>query len=185
MSKLFEGQTIPKLTRGNLPNPLTDRYLTRDGRLVQLVMLQGVRFWPELISAVGRPDLATDERFTSPAALFEHRGEATRILDEIFAARTLEEWKQALAGVKGVWSPVQGGLELYDDVQVKANGYLVDLESDTGVPFRLVANPAQFGEEPVTSMRAPLLGEHTDDVLRGIGFDDEAIIQLKIDDAVL
>ena len=48
-------------------------------------MLQAVRFWPELITAVGRPDLATDERFTSPEALFANREEGTRILDEIFA----------------------------------------------------------------------------------------------------
>src|SRR5689334_18072315 len=41
-SKLFEGQNLPKMTRHTLPNPLVNRYLTKDGRLVQLVMLQGV-----------------------------------------------------------------------------------------------------------------------------------------------
>jgi crotonobetainyl-CoA:carnitine CoA-transferase CaiB-like acyl-CoA transferase len=184
-SKLFEGQTVPKMTRDSLPNPLVNRYLTKDNRLIGLVMLQGVRFWPELISAVGRPDLATDERFTSPAALFENRAEGTRILDGIFATRTLAEWKVALADVKGVWSPVQSGIELYDDVQVQANGYLGDVTSSTGAPFQLVTNPVQFNETPPTLERAPELGEHTDDVLREAGYDDEAIIKLKIDDAIL
>ena len=57
ISKLF-GQAPPRMTRDRLPNPLVNRYLTKDGRLIQLVMLQGVRFWPEFITAVGRADLA-------------------------------------------------------------------------------------------------------------------------------
>ena len=184
MSKLF-GQAPPRMTRDMLPNPVGNRYLTKDGRLIQLVMLQGVRFWPELITAVGRADLATDERFTSPEALFANRQEGTRILDEIFATRTYDEWKNVLAHVKGVWAPVQTGLDLYDDVQVQANGYLGDAVSVEGAPFQLVTNPTQFNEEPNTISRAPELGEHTDDVLRSVGLDDEAIMQLKIDNAIL
>ena len=108
---------------------------------MQLVMLQGVRFWPELITAVGRADLATDERFTSPEALFANREEGTRVLDEIFATRTYDEWKDVLADVKGVWAPVQTGLDLHDDVQVQANGYLGDAVSVQGAPFQLVTEP--------------------------------------------
>lgn len=185
MSKLFEGQGIPKMTRDRLPNPITNRYLTSDGRLVQLVMLQAMRFWPELITAVGRPELAHDERFSSPAAMSENRVEATRILDEVFATKTLAEWKAILETVSGVWAPVQQGLDLYDDVQVKANGYLADVVAENGTTFQLVANPVQFDETPPIVTRAPNLGEHTDDVLREAGYDDEAIIQLKIDSAIL
>lgn len=184
MSKLI-GQPVPKFSRDTLPNPIVNRYLTKDGRLVQLVMLQAVRFWPELLTALGRPDLAADERFATPEGMFEHRAEGTRLLDEIFATRTLDEWKEVLADVKGVWSPVQQGLDLYEDVQVQANGYLADAETTQGTPFQLVSNPTQFDEQPNTVTRAPELGEHTDDVLRDLGFDDEAIIQLKIDNAIL
>jgi len=183
-SKLF-GHPVPKATRATMPNPLVNRYLTKDGRLVQLVMLQAVRFWPELISAVGRPDLATDDRFATPEAMFANRVEGTRLLDEIFATRTLDEWREALAGIKGVWSAVQQGLDLYDDPQVVANGYLGDVTTAGGTAFQLVTNPAQFDEVPNQLGRAPELGEHTDEVLRGIGYDDDAIIQLKIDNAIL
>jgi crotonobetainyl-CoA:carnitine CoA-transferase CaiB-like acyl-CoA transferase len=183
-SKTFGGIEMPKMTRDALPNPLVNRYLTKDNRLIQLVMLQGVRFWPELITAVGRPDLATDERFTSPAALFENRVVATQILDEIFPTRTFEEWKQVLADIKGVWAPVQKGLDLYDDVQVQSNGYLADVIAENGDVFQLPTNPAQFGEEPPTLRRAPNHGEHTDEVLRELGLDDDAIIQLKINDTI-
>jgi crotonobetainyl-CoA:carnitine CoA-transferase CaiB-like acyl-CoA transferase len=184
MSKLF-GQPVPRRPRNDLPNPVVNRYLTKDGRLIQLVMLQAVRFWPELVTAVGLPDLATDERFTTPEAMFENRAEGTRLLDEVFATRTLAEWKAALADVKGVWSPVQQGLELYEDVQVQANGYLADVETADGKQFQLVANPVQFDEQPNELVRAPELGEHTDDVLRSVGFDDDQIMKLKIDGAIL
>jgi len=184
MSKLFGGP-LPKMTRDALPNPLVNRYLTKDGRLVQLVMLQPLRFWPELLTAVGRPELAVDERFATAEGMFANRVEGTRLLDEIFATRTLSEWQDVLQGIKGVWSPVQRGLDLYDDPQVLANGYLGDVAAVDGSTFQLVANPVQFDEQPNTLVRAPELGEHTDDVLRGIGYDDEAIIALKVGNAIL
>jgi len=183
-SKVY-GHPMPKMTRAAMPNPLVNRYLTSDGRLIQLVMLQAVRFWPELVTAVGRPDLATDERFTTAQGMFEHREEATRLLDEVFATRTFAEWKAVLAGVKGVWAPVQQGLDLYEDAQVLANGYLADATTATGTPFQLVTNPVQFDEQPNRIVRAPELGEHTDEILRRAGYDDDAILQLKIDGAVL
>jgi crotonobetainyl-CoA:carnitine CoA-transferase CaiB-like acyl-CoA transferase len=185
MSKLFGGPDVLKMPRASLSNPIVNRYLTKDGRLIQLVMLQALRFWPELIATAGRPELATDERFTTPEGMFENREEATRILDDIFATKTFEEWKSILADVKGVWAPVQKGIELYDDVQVQANGYLGDVVTEGGVPFQLPTNPVQFNEEPVQIVRAPELGEHTDDLLREMGYDEEKIIQLKIDGAIL
>ena len=71
-----------------------------------------------------------------------------------------------LSDIKGVWSPVQQGLDLYDDPQVIANGYLGNATAPTGAPFALPTNPVQFDERPNSITRAPQLGEHTDDVLR-------------------
>jgi crotonobetainyl-CoA:carnitine CoA-transferase CaiB-like acyl-CoA transferase len=184
-SKLFEGQDVPRITRENLPNPLTNRYLTSDGRLVQLVMLQAERFWSETMHAIGRSDLATDERFADAAAIYRNRTEAIRILDEVFATRTLAEWKEALMDVKGVWSPVQGGLDLYEDEQAKANGYIAEVESATGETFPLVRNPVQFDQEPPPIRRAPDHGEHTDEVLLELGLSYDEIIRLKLENAVL
>jgi len=183
-SRLY-GRRVPPMARDALLNPLVNRYVTGDGRLIQLMMLQGTRFWGETLTALGRPDLAADERFTTPDALAANSREGTRLLDELFATRTFAEWKDLLAGVSGAWSPVQQGLDLYDDPQVLANGYIADVEGPTGHHFPLVANPVQFDGEPGVVTRAPELGEHTDDVLRDAGYDDDTIIQLKVDGAVL
>jgi crotonobetainyl-CoA:carnitine CoA-transferase CaiB-like acyl-CoA transferase len=185
MSKIFQGQDLPRFSRAESPNPLVNRYLTSDGRLVQLMMLQGVRFWPELITAVGHPELATDERFTNPAGFFEHRSEAIRVLDETFGALPLEHWRRVLADIEGVWCVVQQPLDLYDDPQVIANGYLADIEAEDGSTFQLPTAPVQFDEEPPKLTRAPNHGEHTDEVLRELGLDDDELIRLKLEEAIL
>jgi crotonobetainyl-CoA:carnitine CoA-transferase CaiB-like acyl-CoA transferase len=184
MSSMFAFQ-VPPTPREGIPNPIVNRYLTSDGRLIQLVMLQGARFWPELITTVGRPDLAEDARFATEADLNAHSAEARAILDEVFATKTFAEWKGILSGMSGAWAPVQQGIELQDDPQVIANGYLAQVEAPSGEHFPLVTNPVQFDEEPNHLVRAPDLGEHTDEVLLSLGYDMDQIIQLKLDDAIL
>jgi crotonobetainyl-CoA:carnitine CoA-transferase CaiB-like acyl-CoA transferase len=184
MSQMF-GFQIPPQPREGIPNALVNRYRTSDDRLIQLVMLQGARYWPETITALGRPDLADDERFATEKSLNENKDAGMAILDEIFASMTFEDAKQKLAGVKGVWAPVQSGIELQDDPQVQANGYIAQVESASGETFPLVTNPVQFDEQPNELTRAPDLGEHTDDALRAAGYDDEQIIELKLSGAIL
>lgn len=184
MSSMF-GFQIPPMSREAVPNPLVNRYRTSDGRLIQLVMLQGARFWPETLTALGRPDLAGDERFGTEKSVNENKDAGIAVLDEIFAGLSFEEAKEKLRGVKGVWAPVQTGIELPDDPQVQANGYIAQVEAPNGEHFPLVTNPVQFDERPNELVRAPELGEHTDDVLRAAGYDDEQIIELKISGAIL
>lgn len=184
MSQIF-GFQVPPTPRAGIPNPLANRFRTSDGRFIQLVMLQGARFWPETITALGRPDLAHDERFSTEKSLNENKDVGLAVLDEIFGAMTFQEAKKKLAGVKGVWAPVQSGSELADDPQVTENGYLAQVESASGETFPLVPNPAQFDGQPNHLVRAPELGEHTDDVLRAAGYDDEQLIELKLSEAIL
>ena len=68
------------------------------------------------------------------------------IIDEVFASKTYEEWKKALATLSGVWAPGQMASELVDDVQVKANGYLSRVDRADGKSYDLVANPVQMDE---------------------------------------
>ena len=71
-------------------------------------------------------------------------------------------------------------MELKDDVQVIANGYIADVDHPTLGPVKLPDHPLRYSETP-HSIRtvAPELGQHTDEVLRELGHDDNAIAALR------
>ena len=184
-AKLFGLTSLPRGDRRLSPNPGVGVYRTADGRYISLILLQSDRYWEDFAARLERPILVTDERFNTSEARSRNRGECIDILDEAFAERTLDEWKERLADFEGVWTPFQTLVELYDDPQVTANSYLPAMESAAGEPVQLVASPAQFDETPVEVARAPELGEHTELVLADLGIDWDDIAALKASGAIL
>jgi crotonobetainyl-CoA:carnitine CoA-transferase CaiB-like acyl-CoA transferase len=164
----------------NMGNPLVSTYQAKDGRYVSLSCLQAGKYWGELVTLVGLPELATDERFVDQAAIREHAMEGVELLREAFAERTAEEWKQVLAAFSGQWTVVQSTLEAIEDPQAIANGYIVESATAEGTPFKLAAAPVQFGDDLPSTNRAPGFNEHGDEILEGIGLDTEQIIDLKV-----
>ncbi len=161
-------------------NPLSRNYETKDGRVLAFTCLQPAKYWAPLCQAIGRPELATDPRFADYQSLMGNSDAAVAILTDHFASATLVEWREQLDGFIGQWAVVQDTLEAAADPQTVANGYIQDCQTATGTPFRLVAAPVQFDEEPPVPRRAPEFNEHGDRILAGIGLDEEAIIDLKI-----
>jgi len=161
-------------------NPLSRNYVTKDGRVLALTCLQAAKYWPPLCQAIGRPDLATDPLFADFESLMANSAAAVGILTEVFASATLSAWRERLETFVGQWAVVQDTLEAAVDPQTVANGYLQECQTATGTPFQLVAAPVQFDEEPATPIRAPEFNEHGDSILADIGFDEDAIIDLKI-----
>jgi crotonobetainyl-CoA:carnitine CoA-transferase CaiB-like acyl-CoA transferase len=177
-SKLIQGD-FPSFDRSSAPNPIVNSYKTKDGRWLFLNMLQPDRFWPDLCRRIERPDMIDDERFKDGMSRFQNRAECVRELDAIFAQRSLDEWRAALADAEGVWAPMQTAAELHDDVQAIANGYLPRVQREDGSSFALVANPVQFDEAPPTLRPAPEHGQDTEQVLLDLGFSWEEIAACK------
>ncbi len=161
-------------------NPLSRNYETKDGRVLAFTCLQPGKYWAPLCDSVGRPELATDARFADHASLMDNSAEAIAILSQVFASATLDEWRQRLATFIGQWAVVQDTLEAVADPQTVANGYVQECHTAAGTPFRLVAAPVQFDEEPAVPTRAPEFNEHGDSILAELGLDSDAIIALKI-----
>jgi crotonobetainyl-CoA:carnitine CoA-transferase CaiB-like acyl-CoA transferase len=161
-------------------NPISRNYVTKDGRTLAFTCLQAGKYWPPLCEVIGRPELATDPRFADHAALLEHSTEAVALLEPVFASATLDEWRDRLAPFSGQWAVVQDTLEAAEDPQTLANGYLQDCTTAGGTPFRLVAAPVQYDEQPATPGRAPEFNEHGDAILGELGLDWDTIVDLKV-----
>ena len=184
-SKLFDLAQIPRRPREESPNPIVNAYRTRDGRFVSLIMLESDRYWADFCAHIDRPALANDPRFKDSRARAQNCRACIQILDEVFAQRTLEEWRAALATVEGVWAAYQTPRELHDDPQAIANGYLAQVDPGDGRSFALVANPVQFDETPPALRPAPEHGQHTEEVLLELGLSWDEINQHKATGAIL
>ena len=92
--------------RSQPPNPLVNTYRTSDGRWLYLVLLQASRFWVELCTLLGCPELLDDERFVDDAARYTNRSALVELLDAVFGSKTLDELHELLDGFSGVWAPV-------------------------------------------------------------------------------
>ncbi len=173
------------MDRSKSPNPVVNLYRTKDDRWIMLLLLQADRYWADFCRHIDRPDLIEDPRFVNMAKRFEHRAECVQELDAVFGGRTLDAWRQKLAGMQGVWAPFQTPREIHDDVQVQANGYLPEVTDAEGRTFRLVANPVQFDEAPDQPGPAPEHGQNTEEVLLELGVSWEDIARHKQSGAIL
>lgn len=168
----------PVIDRPN--NVLVNNYRTRDGRFVALCMLQADRYWPRFCAVAGRNDLATDPRFVDARARRANLAACVAEMKALFASKTLSEWREILAQQEGQWDVVQHVGELKDDCQVKANNYLQQIKCDDGQTLPLVSVPMQFDGEVLPARRSPDLGMHSDVILASLGYDEQAVIDLKV-----
>jgi crotonobetainyl-CoA:carnitine CoA-transferase CaiB-like acyl-CoA transferase len=162
-----------------IPNPLVQNYRTKDDRFLSFCCLQAVKYWPAIAEVVGQPQLASDGRFADAANLGQNAAAAVQILAAAFAERTAAEWRERLASFPGQWTVVQDTIEASVDPQSVANGYVVDCATANGTPFKLAAAPVQYDAKPALPGRAPEFNEHGDAILEQLGYDWDAIVDLK------
>jgi crotonobetainyl-CoA:carnitine CoA-transferase CaiB-like acyl-CoA transferase len=163
-------------------NAITNHYKCKDGRWLILSLLNEERQWPTLARCLGHEELISDERFATKAGRHARSVELIKLFDEIFATKTLAEWRKILDG-NGLVFGVVGILDdIPHDRQMLDNEVLVPFENDT---MLTVNSPIWVsGAKKVQPKKPPAIGEHSEEILRKAGYDDAAIKKLRASGAV-
>jgi len=150
-------------------------FRTADGDVI--IACGNDNLYRKFCAAAGCPELAQDARFATNGKRVENRAELTRLLSEVFRRRSTREWLALLEAAGVPNGPINDLAQVFDEPQAKARGVRVELQHGAGAALPMVASPMRFSETPLEYRRAPpLLGEHTDEVLRGLLGKSEAQI---------
>jgi len=136
--------------------------------------------------AAGCAELASDPRFETNGKRVENRVELTRLLGEIFRKRSKKDWVELLdaAGVPN--GPINDIAQVFAEPQVKARGVKIEVEHPVAGRLPMVASPMRFSGTPLEHKTPPpLLGQHTDQVLKELlGKDAAEIARLRENGAI-
>jgi crotonobetainyl-CoA:carnitine CoA-transferase CaiB-like acyl-CoA transferase len=139
--------------------------------------------YQKFVEAGGRADLAHDARFATNPLRVQHRDVLVPLLAAMVATKTRADWIALLEAVGVPCGPINNLDDVFADEQVQARGMAIALPHPSAGEVKLVRNPIRMSATPATSDRAPpLLGQHTDEVLRDVlGKSDREIAALRTD----
>jgi crotonobetainyl-CoA:carnitine CoA-transferase CaiB-like acyl-CoA transferase len=158
-------------------NPLMNPYQSSDGRWFLLVAQPA--HWPALTEAIGHPELREDPRFADREDFAQNCAALTAVLDGAFRSQSLAHWMEVLDRVRITYGVIQTPEETARDPQLRANGIVVPLHGDGDVT-ETISNPIDVrGIAKVPARRAPELGEHSDEILRELGFRGDEVERLR------
>ncbi len=174
---LVGGKFKERQPRSRAMNACTNHYKCKDGRWIILSLLNEDKQWPNLARALDRVDLLQDARFDTTANRHANSQELVKVLDSVFIAKDLAEWRKLLDGT-GIIFGVVGVLDdLLTDKQMLDTEALVPFENDT---MLTISSPIWIGGEKKRPPRkAPELGQHSNEILADLGFSGAEIEKMR------
>jgi crotonobetainyl-CoA:carnitine CoA-transferase CaiB-like acyl-CoA transferase len=143
------------------------------------------KLYASLCQVIGRQDLVTDARYRTNPDRVTNRASLIPVLEEIFAQKRTSEWLEALNAVRVPCGPVSGLQELFAGPEAPAGVEMQTLATGAGTTYETVGPPVSMAGRRGQLTGAPLVGEHTDQVLcELLGLDPERLAQLHAAGAI-
>ena len=181
----FGGVSYPFDRRDN-QLPYQPAVKTKDDRFLQVMGPNFSIYWPLMMKAIGREDVLDDPVLSDQVAMLKEGrlGEAYDIVQEGFQQKNLDEWIPILAELDIPYAICQTYEEVVKDEQAWANDVFYEMDYPRGKKA-LVRTPITFEETPLPPYeKAPLLGEHTRQILSDLGYSEEEIAKMLEDKVV-
>ena len=145
------------------------------------------RLFGVICDRLGKPEWKTDARFTTNNDRVQNRVELEAAIEETTKTKTTAQWLDILEGSGMPYAAINDVKGTLEHEHVKARGMVVEVEHEGCGTVKLVGSPVKYSEEGQTSVRSapPMLGQHTDEVLREVvGLGAEEIERLKVEGVV-
>ena len=169
----------PKRTRFNALNPLVNQYSARDGRRFILCCIDTKHDWGRICRAIQRDDMIEDPRYQTAEARFENGEQVVTLLDEAFSMKDLAEWQEIFDRHSVIWGAIPTIDSVATDAQMRDNGVFAEIEHPELGRISTVNNPVNIQgvlkEEPSI---APEIGQHSDEILASLGYDEAQIADM-------
>lgn len=180
----FVGGAAPGRLGNAHPNIVPyETFATADGEIA--VAVGSERQWLRFCEAIGLPALAADPRFASNGDRVDRRAELRPLIADRLAARTTEAWAGALDRAEIPWGAIRDVGAAFAAAEAQALGMDATIEHpalgvlrQAGIPLRFESTPGSIRTPP------PLLGEHSDEILSGLGYDVEAVARLRAEGVI-
>jgi crotonobetainyl-CoA:carnitine CoA-transferase CaiB-like acyl-CoA transferase len=142
--------------------------------------------WERLTDVLGHPEWKSDPRFRANSDRMRNRAALTEEINAVLCKRTRADWMQAFDAAGVPAGPVHSIAEAIEHPQTRARGMVIELEHPQAGVTRALGNPLHFSATPGGStLPAPLLGQHTREVLRECGYSDAEIDAFAADGVIV
>ncbi len=170
------GHTTRREPRSSHPSLTpSELYRTRDGWI--FLMCNKEKFWGVLAEVLGRPEWISDPELCNYKARLVNRNRVRRELDDVLMTEDTATWMTRFAG-KVPASPVYDVAQALENPFVAEQDRVLDFLHPEHGPIRGVASPVRI-DEALPTRAAPRMGEHTETILRDLGYDDTRIAWLR------